>query len=222
VYDAYQPISVTAEATASTITVFIRCTFYHNYIMHNDAHIDAFQLVEVGTDLVAEPQQITHSVHFLEAATSQHVLQVDRAGTEVLNVTATADEGWISVSPTAGVVDGSPLTIDVTIDASGLAMGEYTGSIELTSVEASNSPLIVPVVLSVVSVGPDLDQDGDVDQTDFGLFQVCVTGQGVTAQGFCAEADFRGDGDVDMDDFAVMQNCFTGAGIPALPDCATN
>lgn len=41
IYDRYAPVAVTAEARENTITVFIRATFWHNYVQHNDAHIDS-------------------------------------------------------------------------------------------------------------------------------------------------------------------------------------
>jgi hypothetical protein len=47
IYDHYEPVTVTTEARSSTITVFIRCTFWHNYIQHNDAHVDSAALVRV-------------------------------------------------------------------------------------------------------------------------------------------------------------------------------
>jgi hypothetical protein len=59
----------------------------------------------------------------------------------------------------------------------------------------------------------DLDYDGDVDQTDFGLFQACLTGSGEFYAPGCAAADMEGNGDgnVDQDDFGVFSACMGGA-----------
>jgi hypothetical protein len=67
----------------------------------------------------------------------------------------------------------------------------------------------------------DFDGDNDVDQTDFGHFQACLTGSG-TAQGDpgCVGARMDNDPDVDHDDFGLFQACFSGPGIPGDPSCA--
>ena len=66
------------------------------------------------------------------------------------------------------------------------------------------------------AVPPDLDGDNDVDASDFGWFQACLTGPD---QGWvppdCRAADFEQDGDVDAQDFLVFEVCASGADIPA-------
>jgi hypothetical protein len=67
----------------------------------------------------------------------------------------------------------------------------------------------------------DLDEDGDVDQVDFGMFQACYSGPGIVQnESGCAAARLDEDEDVDQDDFGVFQTCFSGPGIPSDPDCA--
>jgi len=57
----------------------------------------------------------------------------------------------------------------------------------------------------------DLDQDGDVDEDDFGLFADCYTGPGENVAGGCEEADLDDDGDADLIDFATLQMNYTGS-----------
>ena len=57
---------------------------------------------------------------------------------------------------------------------------------------------------------PDLDNDGDVDQEDFNIFQSCMTGSGGDITGGCEKADFDSDEDVDLDDFDIFQGCLAG------------
>ncbi len=66
----------------------------------------------------------------------------------------------------------------------------------------------------------DMDLDEDVDQVDFGLFQVCYSGTG-SPQDLtqCTLARLDEDNDVDADDFAVFQACLTGPDVPADHDC---
>ena len=64
----------------------------------------------------------------------------------------------------------------------------------------------------------DLDADGDVDLSDFGIFQTCFNGPNrLPASPGCAAADLDADGDVDLSDFGVFQTCFNGPNRP--PAC---
>jgi hypothetical protein len=61
----------------------------------------------------------------------------------------------------------------------------------------------------------DFDRDGDVDLTDFALFQLCFNGPNLPPGHYCSvRADFDDDGDVDLTDFAVFQGCFNGPNRP--------
>jgi len=66
----------------------------------------------------------------------------------------------------------------------------------------------------------DFDCDGDIDLTDFGHLQECLTGPGVeTIPSECETADYDGDHDVDIVELTRFRNCISGAGIPADPQC---
>ncbi|UCD30327.1 MAG: hypothetical protein JSV03_07625 [Planctomycetota bacterium] len=80
--------------------------------------------------------------------------------------------------------------------------------------------------------GPDTngdgvpDGDGDVDQDDFAVFQVCYTGPGDPGGVFdkdncdCFDKEpLGGDDDIDENDFSLFQNCASGPGIPADTAC---
>lgn len=76
------------------------------------------------------------------------------------------------------------------------------------------------VVTVAVRATGDLDWDGDVDQSDFGIFQRCLAGPGVVQQTpACLPARLDHDVDVDQEDLAVFRSCFSGPGVPAEPDC---
>ncbi|UCD27549.1 MAG: hypothetical protein JSV03_10570, partial [Planctomycetota bacterium] len=63
----------------------------------------------------------------------------------------------------------------------------------------------------------DADGDGDVDQDDFAMFQVCYTGGATPVPSdplYCMCFDSEGDNDIDNDDFTAFQNCATGPDIP--------
>lgn len=80
----------------------------------------------------------------------------------------------------------------------------------------------------------DMDRDGDVDQVDFGMWQVCYTRPAPTAplspECDCLDREdangdgffnppVDGDGDVDLDDFLKFQLCASGPAVPASKDC---
>ena len=62
----------------------------------------------------------------------------------------------------------------------------------------------------------DFDGDGDVDQADFGHFQICLTGSGgecPPAAG-CWDTLLDADTDVDDSDLAIFRSCFNSARTP--------
>ncbi len=68
----------------------------------------------------------------------------------------------------------------------------------------------------------DADHDDDVDQDDFGAFQVCYNGAGAVPTG-CACFDRDQDNNVDSDDFTAFSRCWTGPNVPwsqaVTPSC---
>jgi len=71
------------------------------------------------------------------------------------------------------------------------------------------------------SAGPtcvfgDFDDDMDVDQVDFGIFQRCYYASN------CPGMDADGDIDVDLDDFAYFERCYSGPAVPVDDMCAND
>ncbi len=83
--------------------------------------------------------------------------------------------------------------------------GELWDSEEI-SIEVNDSFTIAP---------PDYDSDGDIDQSDFGHFQVCF---GSLYDG-CGDCDFTNDNYVNLSDFIYFQACVSGPTIPYDPNC---
>jgi len=108
------------------------------------------------------------------------------------------------VSPTGLVSGWTPGLTD---------FGSFVFEIEATNSEGSDTEAWVVQVVS----WSDLDLDGDVDQTDFGLFQKCLSGDGLGYVDGCENADLQEDGDVDALDFQILQSCMNGADRP--PRC---
>jgi hypothetical protein len=77
---------------------------------------------------------------------TQELLSVRNNGDGALNWSATADQSWIHFGLPSG---NTPSDIIVSADATGLAVGTYTGHITVASPTAPNSPQVVPVTFSV-------------------------------------------------------------------------
>ena len=117
--------------------------------------------VNVTLNVVA-PQTITVSQTTLNfsytigtsAPTAQTVNVASSGGPAQFNATVSQNTGWLVVSPANGSTNGSagaPLTVSV--NPSGLAAGNYTGTISITSPSSATSPAAsITVNLAVVAV----------------------------------------------------------------------
>lgn len=77
-------------------------------------------------------------------------LSITNTGGGTLNWTASDNATWLSVSPTSGT---APSTVTVSANIAGLTPGTYNGTITVTATGATNSPVGVPVTLTVNSAG---------------------------------------------------------------------
>jgi len=87
---------------------------------------------------------------------ANQALVLTNTGGGVLNWAAVADAGgpaWLTVTPTNGT---GIATTAVSVASASLPAGFYSKTITVTAVGATNSPQIVPVILTVNSPSPDL------------------------------------------------------------------
>jgi hypothetical protein len=146
-------------------------------------------------------------------------------GLAALNYSITSDQPWLSVSTESGQLgEMGEGVIEVAYDLGGpyvnVPPGVHTGTITISDPNASNNPQQIVVMLEVQRVLADVDADGDVDQSDFGLFQACISGPGMAQiDPRCESMRFDGDTDVDFDDFGILQACMSGANICPDPNC---
>jgi len=112
------------------------------------------------------------------------------------------------------------------VEISSLDPGQYY--YRVLSSEANPDPngarLYMRSSIRTFSISPmmpgDTDGDCDVDQDDFGYFQVCLTGQGIpqTSQQ-CTLARLDTDEDVDAGDITLFLKCLSGSGVCGDPNC---
>jgi len=106
-----------------------------------------------GSPITASPSSLSFSSTIGAAAPpGQTVVIISPGATLTFTAAAstTAGGNWLAVSPTSGTV-GTILTISVT--PAGLAAGTYNGAVTVTPSGAGNTPLNIPVRLSVSAAG---------------------------------------------------------------------
>jgi hypothetical protein len=84
-------------------------------------------------------------------------LSITNTGGGTLNWSASSNASWLSVSPTSGT---APSTATVSVNITGLAVGTYNGAITITAAGATNTPVTVPVTLTVNSASAELIVNG--------------------------------------------------------------
>jgi hypothetical protein len=112
--------------------------------------------------------------------------------------------------------DGSAATLmDVITTANPNDQHGHTS--QLTSLEKQQ---LVAYLLQIEnSSAVDSDHDGDVDQADYGAFQVCMARLFGPYSPRCDWADLNGDAAIDSSDLAIFLACTSGADVPANVNC---
>jgi hypothetical protein len=95
-------------------------------------------------------------------------VSVSNSGGGTLNWTAGVDTTWLAISPASGA---GPSMITVSVDATGLAAGTYSGSVTVSDPASSNLSQTVSVNLTI--------KEANQDQPPFGLFATPVDGSTV-------------------------------------------
>ncbi|UCD28005.1 MAG: PKD domain-containing protein, partial [Planctomycetota bacterium] len=106
-----------------------------------------------------------------------------------------------------GTVDSTAVTDSYTY----LTEDDYIARLTVTDDNGLTGTTSVMISVAIVTVPSDLDRDGDVDHEDFGLFQICLSGDGTLYGEGCEIADLDSDLDVDENDFAILEGCMNGA-----------
>lgn len=98
-------------------------------------------------------------------------------------------------------------------------VGTYTVSLTVEGPEGADTEIKIDHIV-IESIPADFDEDGDIDQNDFGFLQTCLSGSGIPPAGTsCDRADLDDDQDVDQADFNLLYGCMSGADIIADPEC---
>ncbi len=82
--------------------------------------------------------------------------EVRNSGQGTLNYLVDVNRSWMSVSPSNGSSNGEWDVIEVTADSSGLGAGDYSGTISVSSGDATNSPQEIDVTLTIPDWPPSV------------------------------------------------------------------
>jgi hypothetical protein len=124
---------------------------------------------------------------------------------------------WTKLGGPGTVTFADPSAVDTTAGFS--EIGVYELQLTANDSELAASDTVTVTVNS--NVPGDADNDGDVDMTDFGMFQVCMTAPGDTlTDPMCDFADLDHDETVDAADTSRFLACLSGPGVLGNPQCA--
>lgn len=89
---------------------------------------------------------------------ANQTISITNGGGGTLNWTASDNAAWLTVSPSSGT---APATLTAAVNISGLSAGTYNATITINATGATNSPVNVPVTLTVnPSAGSELIING--------------------------------------------------------------
>jgi len=150
-----------------TTTGLIADTYFDSVEVVSSGAANSPQYLFVELDL-APPLpviDVDHEAFYFNALAggdnpSDQTLNITNAGQSVLNWSVTNNENWLSLAPTSG---SGPGTVTLSVTTAGLTFGEYHDTVVVSDPAATNSPVRIPVRLSVASDLPVIEVDSVVN-----------------------------------------------------------
>ncbi|HVP06771.1 MAG TPA: hypothetical protein VMS71_02935, partial [Candidatus Acidoferrum sp.] len=106
--------------------------------------------------IVASPGSFTFNALVGGANPAPGTLNISNGDGGTLNWTVTNKQSWLQLAPPAGVNSGQ---VTLTVDITGLAIGDYYDTVVVSDPTAANNPVPVPVKLTVASSLPKIGAD---------------------------------------------------------------
>ena len=140
-------------------------------IVEVSAESGATEIVEVILNVVLPPvpELSVHplSLEFVSvngSTPASQSLSIANAGMGVLTWTASSNVDWMSLDTTAGT---APDIVSVSVNASDLKEGVFTGSLTITGEGAVSSPRIIPVIFDVSEAKGQISVNSNIDSATF-------------------------------------------------------
>jgi len=100
--------------------------------------------------LVVNPDTLMFTISQGQGPILDQLLMVTNQGGGMLNQSMSDNAHWISLQQVPGAETTQTASASVNIDATGMAPGQYTGIITIAADGALNSPIYVPVYLTIL------------------------------------------------------------------------
>ncbi len=149
--------------TSINITGLDAGTYFDSILVTSSGVPNSPQIVYVEVEVTPAPAEIdvSSAIFFFNAVAggdnpSPQVLSISNAGGVPLEWTVSNTETWLGLSPGSGTDAGD---VTLSIDITGLAFNDYFDTITIVDPNATNSPILVPVNLTVGSDLPIIDLD---------------------------------------------------------------
>ena len=160
-----KPVQIAQGSSGLFPRVWIDGNGYAHFVWQDrgDIFYDKYAVPPPDPFLQVEPQSLGFTIEGQNPDPA--TLIVRNIGEKVLNYTVAVDSDWMTLTPTSGNLQkDEEEELQLTIDARTVDEGVHTGTIEFTSKEALNSPLMVSVTLDVLAppIYPPTNFKGDV------------------------------------------------------------
>ena len=117
-------------------------------IEYDGGPVSAYVFGTPAPGLVVDPGSLTFSGQAGAASPPRQTVAVSNAAGGDLAFTASADAGWLSVTPASG---RAPDDVSVAVDTAGLAPGTYRAAVRVDAPALGGPPRVVPVTLTLSS-----------------------------------------------------------------------
>jgi trimeric autotransporter adhesin len=146
------PGSIVSGTTCSgTITIAATNPANGNALPNSPLTFPVTMYVSTSPMLVASPIALNFTVSTATSTNPTQLLTVTSTGADVGFTVSQSTVPWLLIGPTTRNTAAGSNTVSAVIVAGGLAPGSYSTNITLTSAGLLNSPLTVPVSLTVTS-----------------------------------------------------------------------
>ncbi len=114
--------------------------------------------------IVVAPNQLSFSAKAGENSRFDQLINVVNEGGGILDWVASDSSPWIMLQKGDGNTGSQTCCIKMTVDATGLVAGEYNGVVTISAASAVNSPVYLPVRLSVQPAAGSASSPGPSSQ----------------------------------------------------------
>ncbi len=117
-------------------------------------------LVDTLPQIEIDKSSLSFEASQIESNPQAQTFEIRNSGSGRLNFQISVDQQWMSLSPSSGDSTGEWNEIQVSVNVSNLTPGIYQESITISAENASNSPQVIAVQLTILSPTIGVDKTG--------------------------------------------------------------